>query len=81
MTHDPDAPQYEAAVLTCKPLSRRVLAVAKPGAGEDWAVYIAPVPGKKHADEVAEVVRSGTKQPRKLAVVLFPQFDPEKYRD
>jgi len=73
---------YSELRPTYKALSRCVLAVAAPGwTGNDWAVYIGAVPGKSHEEEVELVKRDGAKQGREIATFLFPQFDPEKYRD
>lgn len=62
-------------------LGRQILAVAKPGQIGDWAAYIGVVPGKNHDDEEQSVVEQGSKLRLSVAKVLFPEFDPEKYRD
>lgn len=46
----------------------------------DWAVYIDAVEGQKHGEEFMKVATHGSKQPKKIAVLLFPDLDPEKYR-
>jgi hypothetical protein len=75
-----DAQRYIKPTLTHYALDREVLAVAVPGEVGDWAVYVGAVPGKCHGDEIPKVASEGSKQPVHLAKILFPQFDPEKYR-
>jgi hypothetical protein len=72
--------QYSELRFTHKALARQALAVAVPGEADDWAVYIDAVPGHNHAQEAPEVARHGCKQTKEMAVKLFPQFDPAKYR-
>lgn len=76
-----EPPTYYQPHRTCKALGTYVLAVAEPGAGDDWGVYIGHVLGKCHREEAESVVRKGSKQLKEVAVSLFPQFDPENYRD
>lgn len=65
----------------CKALTTRILAVAVPDAVGQWAVYMDAVPGNNHKEEMAEVVRSGSKQSKKMGVFLFPDFEPSLYRE
>ena len=60
-------------------LDQKVIAVAMKGEIDDWAAYIGAVPGKDHTQEWQEIARRGTKLPRKVAEILFPEF-AEKYR-
>lgn len=75
-----DAQRYIKPTLTHYALDREVLAVAVPGEVGDWAVYVGAVPGRNHGDEIQGVASEGSKLPVHLAKILFPQFDPEKYR-
>lgn len=47
----------------------------------DWACYIDAVPGINHGNEYEEVAKSGVKQNRKIAEVLFPEIEIRKYRN
>jgi hypothetical protein len=78
---DEKSPTYAAPRLTWKALARDVLAVASPGAVEDWAVYIGAVPGRSHEAEAGGVARSGCKASKGLACFLFPAFNPDTYRE
>lgn len=55
-------------------LDSRVIAVAVEGEVGDWAAYIGAVAGKNHEEEWKLVAERGTKLPRKVAEVLFPDF-------
>ena len=55
-----------------KALDVKVLAVATVDEMEDWAAYIGAVAGKNHDKEAPEVARSGSKLPRELAELIFP---------
>ena len=46
----------------------------------DWVVYIGAVPGDNHQEEFMAVAKSGSKLNSKLATVLFPYYDLDKYR-
>ncbi|MBE9509089.1 MAG: hypothetical protein IMY86_13715 [Chloroflexi bacterium] len=52
-------------------LDCRVLAVAVFDPCGDWAAYIGAVPGHEHDAEWMEVMKTGTKLPREVAVVLY----------
>ncbi len=66
--------------ISYRALANDVLVVAKQGGrGDDWAAYIAAVPGQDHEHEWREVAHSGAKLPYDVAKVLFPAFD-EKYK-
>jgi len=77
---DTEAQQYSELRFTHRALDRQVLAVAVPGGADDWAAYIGAVPGKSHEKEVQAVAAEGSKLLKEVATLLFPQFDPEKYR-
>jgi hypothetical protein len=62
-------------------LDRRVLAVAVEGLANDWAAYIGAVPGRNHSREWRKVAETGTKLPRAVAEVLFPDFKDLRWRD
>ena len=79
--YDIEAQSYREPVQRRVALGRQILAVAKPGQIGDWAAYIGVVPGKNHDDEEQSVVETGSKLLLKVARVLFPEFDPKKYRD
>ena len=55
-------------------LDRQVVAVAVEGAVGDWSAYIGAVSSENHEREWEEVARSGSKLPRRVAEVLFPQW-------
>ncbi len=61
-------------------LDVRVIAVATEGYAEDWAAYIGAVEGKNHQQEWQEVKDTGTKLPKAIAEVLFPEFKDLNYR-
>jgi len=60
--------------LRFRALDRKVLAVAVKGSVNDWAAYIGAVQGDNHQRECEEVARNGSKLPRKVAEILFPEF-------
>ena len=62
-------------------MARDVLVVAVPGQIGDWAAYIGAVPGKNHDNEEEEVARTGAKMRKLFAVTMFPNLDPDKYRE
>ena len=62
-------------------LDSRVLAVAKEGAIGDWAAYIGAVLGKNHEREAEEVAGRGSKLPKKVAELLFPNWASKDWRD
>jgi hypothetical protein len=72
---------YQPPRMVHRALDRQVLAVAVPGAIGDWAVYVGAVTGHSHEREAAEVASEGAKQTRAVAAFLFPQFNPDLYRD
>ena len=55
-------------------LHSRILAVATTRIEGAWSAYIAPVPGIDHNEEMTEVLRTGNKLHKDLAVLLFPMF-------
>ncbi len=58
-----------------KALDSHILAVASVNEEVgDWAVYIGAVPGLRHAEEWGEVAAHGTKLPREIGEILFPEF-------
>ncbi len=66
-------------------LAKMVLAVAVVNTDSygklfDWTVYVDAVPGINHDTECAIVAKNGCKQSQKLAGLLFPDLDIEKYR-
>lgn len=62
-------------VLGTIPLANRVLAVAVRGElGTDWTAYIDAVPGIDHDREAQFVTENGTKLPREIAAILFPNI-------
>jgi len=70
---------YQKSALGC-----RVLAVASihyiNDKLVDWAAYIDSVPGYDHDVEFMRVAKEGDKLGRRLAAVLFPNLDKDKYR-
>jgi len=64
-----------------KPLDKKVIAVAVEGGIGDWSAYIGAVEGKNHEEEWEEVKRNGTKLPRQVAEVLFPEFTHLSWRE
>ncbi len=67
-------------VLMTKAMASRVLAVVVKGDVDDWAAYIAAVPGKDHEQEKTYVAGSGDKLDKRIAADLFPALDIAKYR-
>jgi hypothetical protein len=63
------------------PLSMRVIAVAVEGEIGDWAAYIDAVEGHNHYLEFPRVAENGTKLPREVAEILFPDFKCLEWRD
>ena len=79
----------EKQILRMHALAHRVLAVAvcnyedsdaEGSLLRDWAVYIDAVKGFDHEAEKEAVAQMGDKQPREIAILLFPYLDIEKYR-
>ena len=68
------------AILSCRALAKRVLAVAVEGAIGDWSAYIDAVAGVNHANETEEVMRTGVKLDVGIAALLFPHLDIKKWR-
>jgi hypothetical protein len=62
-------------------LSRRVLAVAIEGEVHDWAAYIDAVAGEDFSKEWMEVARHGSKLPKEVAEIYFPEFKSLRWRD
>ena len=62
-------------------LDTHVLAVVREGAIGDWAAYIGAVDGKRHEDSVEKVASNGTKLPKALAEMLFPEFKRMVWRE
>jgi len=61
-------------------LDKRVIVVAIEGEIKDWAAYIGTVKGNRHSEEWYEVRRHGTKLPKAVAEILFPDFKKLKWR-
>jgi len=68
-------------IVGCCVLGSRVLAVAVAGAIGDWSAYIDAVEGLDHDKEIPRVMSTGNKLSQRIAVVLFPQLDPKKFRE
>lgn len=64
-----------------KALDVRVLVVALEGGEGDWAAYIGAVKGENHEYEWRDVADSGSKLPRNVAEVLFPDFKDLEWRE
>lgn len=62
-------------------LDYRVLVVAKEGTNHDWSAYIGAVKGSNHDEEWQEVASNGSKLPKAVAEVLFPDFKALSYRE
>jgi hypothetical protein len=63
-------------------LDARVIAVAVEGENKDWSAYIGAVSGKDHTEEWKEVLKKGSKLPKEVAEVLFPDFAEQfRWRD
>ncbi len=73
--------RYVEQKIECRALDGHVIAVAKLGAIGDWAAYIGAVAGKNFDAEAEEVAYKGTKLPRKLAEVIFPDWRVYAWRD
>lgn len=61
-------------------LNSHVLAVAVEGNHGDWSAYIGSVQGNKHEDEWQEVRDHGSKLPKEVAELLFPDFKNLRWR-
>lgn len=59
-------------------LDREVLAVAVERI-DGWCAYIGAVPGINHTMEFMMVAQHGSKLPKPLAIVMFPQYIGEPY--
>jgi len=46
----------------------------------DWAAYIDAVPGESHQREMQEVARVGSKLPKTVAEIIFPDLPINKWR-
>jgi len=64
-----------------KALDKQVLVVAVEGGIGDWACYIGAVAGKNHEREFMEVAKHGTKLPRQIAELLFPEWERYRWRE
>jgi len=66
-------------------LDSKVLAVATINYNNsivfDWAAYIGAVPGITHQFEYESVAKEGSKLSKKLAAIIFPNQDINKYRE
>jgi len=71
----------ESKMIDWKTLDQHVIAVAVEGAIGDWAAYIGAVPGKRHSTEWQDVLTNGSKLPRKVAEILFPEFKHLLWRE
>ena len=72
--------KYESEALAQKVLAVAVKNIDDDGKMFDWAVYIDAVPGINHQDEFMQVARLGCKQHKRIAALLFPNIDIERYR-
>jgi len=64
-----------------KALDPHVLVVAIEGSVGDWAAYIGAVRGKNHEEEWRKVAEYGTKLPKSVAEILFPNFRSLRWRE
>lgn len=55
-------------------LDSKVLVVAMEGYAGDWVAYIGAVPGESHREEWVLVRDHGSKLPKEVAELLFPDF-------
>jgi hypothetical protein len=62
-----------------RPLSARVLAVARTRVEGTWAAYIDAVAGVNHDYEKDVVLRNGDKLTEELAIAIFPEFKDVPY--
>ena len=65
---------FPPGCVVVRALDSKVLAVARIGYVNDYAVYIGAVKGVSHALEAFEVAANGSKLPKKVAEVLFPHL-------
>jgi len=61
-------------------LSNKVIAVAVEGEVGDWSAYIDAVKGNNHFEEFKCVAENGSKLPKEVAEILFPEFKMFKWR-
>jgi hypothetical protein len=71
----------EPKIIGQRALAMKVLAVATAGEVGDWSAYIDAVPGKSHSQEAVEVARKGVKLDKRIAAILFPDFNIKSWRD
>ena len=64
-----------------KVLDTKVIVVAVEGGIHDWACYIGAVQGINHDKEWQKVYTEGSKLPKAVALVLFPDFADLTYRE
>lgn len=61
-------------------LDTKVLAVAVEGVVGDWSAYIGAVAGRDHDREAKGVMEYGTKLPKAVAEILFPDLKRLRWR-
>jgi hypothetical protein len=64
----------EVGKVEWKALDSRVIVVAVEGGVGDWSCYVGAVAGKNHEIEFMEVAKHGSKLPRRIAELLFPEW-------
>ena len=67
--------------VSWKPLAIDVIVVAVEGEVEDWSAYIGAVAGQNHDYEWQKVRDYGSKLPKEIAELLFPDFKKLQWRD
>ncbi len=68
----PDNPKEFREFVCLRALAMRVLAVAQTRIEGTWCAYIDAVPGARHREEYAAVLRHGDKLDEEVAAALFP---------
>ena len=76
-----DEAQVFEPLIRFRPLSARVLCVARTRVECSWAAYVDAVPGMSHCKETAPVLDYGAKLAEPLARILFPEFADVPYAE
>jgi len=71
--------EHEGRKCQVRVLTREVLIVATKTFPKCWKAYIGPVPGRCHADEWPQVLKTGDTLAEDVARFLFPDFAELEY--
>jgi len=71
---------YRQVALASKVLVVAVINLKEDRTIFDWTAYIDAVPGIAHTEEYIAVAKFGSKLPRQVAQILFPNLSINKWR-